>query len=166
MQVLAVAEERVAVTAHRDVELARAVHPVEAVVAGLVQVDRPGRPFREGQRGPVNRADPVVVLGRIAMAPERLDDAFDVVPGRHVAVDELRVDVREEGLLGLEGEEERAPARERLEVPPVPGRHPEAKLIEELPLAAGPLEERPRLGRVCSGGILASGGGESRHGRA
>ena len=60
-------------------------------------------------------------------------------------------------MLRPEGEEERGAAREGLEVPAVPGGQQRAKLLEELPLAAGPLEEGPRLRGVGVGGDLGVG---------
>lgn len=46
-----------------------------------------------------------------------LNDSLGIVPDLDVGVDELAVDVADDGALGLQLEEERASADERLEVP-------------------------------------------------
>lgn len=98
-----VADPGVFVAADRDVELSLAVHSVEAVVAGLVQIDGARRPLHVAQIDvlPVQMSDLVVVLVTVPFLVdgEEVEQRFQIVPHDLIGVDELAVVVKEESLL-------------------------------------------------------------------
>ena len=83
---------------------------------------------------------------------QRLDDRLHIVADHAVAPDHIRVDVREVHLARVEQplvvavEKDGAAAEERLDVPAEAGRIVAPQGRQELPLAAGPFEDRPNHG--------------------
>ena len=78
------------------------------------------RAARSGERQlrPIDGARAVIVLGAVAVVAERPDDGVDLVARGEVAVDELLVDVRQDGARRSQGEEQGGAAGEGLEVAP------------------------------------------------
>ena len=152
------------VTPERDVEAARAVHPPEAVEAGLVEIDEPRRPLGGGKLHGVERADALEMRALVDVQRQRVEDAAHLVAHLLIGVDELAVGVGEKGAARPQREEERAAADERLVIAAQPPGNVLVQFGEERRLAAGPLHEGARLARLlpidcriqCVGGHGAS----------
>ena len=79
---------------------------------------------------------------------ERFDELFDVPLHREVTVDDLLVDIAQEGPFGEAIEEQRTSSQKGLVIPIELARHPQPELRKELPLPAHPLQKRARLQSV------------------
>src|SRR5204863_1921114 len=72
---------------------------------------------------------------------KHFDELLHMIADDDVAVDELRVDVAQHALLRLQIEEERAASQEWFEVPVVAPGDECPKVLQELTLPTGPLQE-------------------------
>ena len=129
-QVDLVADERIRVAAERHIELVRAIHAVEAVEAGLVQVDEPGRAVRVFKRFWIHRTHAQVVLFFVWHRAQKIDDRFDVGLDRPVGADQAGVHVGKR-CGPAEREEERTAPDERLVIRVVGLRHPREQFGDE-----------------------------------
>src|SRR5690606_17446195 len=111
MESLFVTDLRTRITSERDVELASAVHPIEPVVAGAVQIDHASGTGHKQARSTF--ANLIITLLRMRHLPKHLNHTVDVIANGSVRADQLLVLIGEhrffETPFKTQGKEHRAP---------------------------------------------------------
>ena len=99
-QPLGIANPGVLVAALGHIELPGPVHPIQTVVAGLVEVDEPRSHLERsfGFLGPDPEVVALVCMMVARMLPQRVNQVFHVVPDHPVGRDQFEIDIRQERL--------------------------------------------------------------------
>jgi len=147
---------RVLVVPERDIEHVPAIHPIEAVVRGAVQIDEPRcdpRVVRLLVDLQVSHLQEEWLLVQMLVGLQSIDHTLHIVANPAVRSNETAVRIAQDSPGRLEVEEERAAAQERFVIRPnlmAPGGVPH-QLLQQLTLAANPLQEWLRVTQLRRG---------------